>query len=251
MGALTLTSEPLSYFDQVKPSFRRPETVGWLHLLKALMEPAVLLERGLSEVDSLQKTLKRQPRKAAVVGTNVPALLATIFLRLRGAEAVTLGSVPQPLFSPSRLKGLPGWKHVWMSPALAQTELVEETGARYASSSDVSFECATERFGPFELIVAAETESSSMLGLARGLANHGVLVDLTLGDNTLETWTACPGRDFLVKHQVTVGAGGTERLLAERATRDLALADALHPGWLARMLESFVEARHRPVLLES
>jgi hypothetical protein len=144
-----------------------------------------------------------------VVGANVPALLATIMLRLRGTDVVTLGRVPQPLFSPSRLKGLTGWKHVWMSPALRQAELVEETGARYTSTSDTSFESATEKFGPFDLIVAASADESSMLSLTRGLAASGVLLDLTL------------------------------------------YGDALYPGWLCRMRESFAEARQSPVLLQS
>ena len=42
-----------------------------------------------------------------------------------------------------------------------------------------------------------------------------------------------------------------ERLNKEKATRDLALADALHPGWLSRMRESFAEALQNPVLLLS
>ena len=112
------------------------------------MGPAASVERGLSEPDGLQRTAQRQPRKAAVVGASVPAQLAMIMLRLRGAEVVTLGRVPQPLFSPSQLKGLPGWKHVWMSLALRQAELVEETGARYASTSDTSFESAAQKLVP-------------------------------------------------------------------------------------------------------
>jgi hypothetical protein len=172
-------------------------------------------------------------------------------LRLRGADVLTLAPVPQPLFSPSRLKGLPGWKHVWMSPALWPVELVEETGARYASTSDTSFESAARKFGPFDRIVGAWANESSMLSLTRGLAAFGVLLDLTLGGDAIEVWTACSTPGFLVRRQVTLGSAGAGRLHEEKATRDLALADALHPGWLSRMRESFAEARQNPVLLQS
>ena len=186
-----------------------------------------------------------------MVGANVSALLATIILRLRGAEVVTLGRVPHPLFSPSQLKGLPGWKHVWMSLALRQAELVEETDARYASTSDTSFESAAQKFGPFDVIVAASHGESSMLSLTRGLAASGVLLDLTLYGDAIEVWTACFTPGFIVRRQLTLGSAGAERLHREKATRDLALAEALHPGWLSRMLESFAEARRSPVLLQS
>jgi hypothetical protein len=246
-----LTLEPESYLDQMEERLGWAESDAWLNLLEELAGPAALLEKGLSEADELQRAALRQPRKAVVVGANVPALLATIMLRLRGAEVVTLGRVQQPLFSPSRLKGLPGWKHVWMSPALRQVELVEETGARYVSTSDTSFESAARKFGPFDQIVAASEGESSMLSLTRGLAASGVLLDLTLGDDAIEVWTACSTPGFLVRRQVTLGSAGARRLHEDKATRDLALADALHPGWLSRMRESFAEARQSPVLLQS
>jgi hypothetical protein len=196
MGTHTLTLESASYLDQAEERLQHAKSDAWLNLLDELAGPAALVERGLSEADGLQRTAHRQARKAAVVGANVPALLATIMLRWRGADVLTLGRVPQPLFSPSRLKGLTGWKHVWMSPALRQAELVEETGARYASTSDTSFESAAQKFGPFDVIVAASAQEFSMLSLTKGLAAFGVLLDLTLYGEAIEVWTRAPHRDF-------------------------------------------------------
>ncbi len=53
---------------------------------------------------------------------------------------------------------------------------------------------------------------------------------------------------FASKHlsslcQATFSVGREHRVHTERATRNLALADALYPGWLARLLDSFSEAR--------
>jgi hypothetical protein len=48
-----------------------------------------------------------------------------------------------------------------------------------------------------------------------------------------------------------LGGAGAKRLHEEKATRNLALADALYPGWLSRMRESFAEEPENPVLLQS
>jgi len=90
-----------------------------------------------------------------------------------------------------------------------------------------------------------------MLSLTRGLAAFGVLLDLTPDGEAIEVWTACSTPGFLVRRQLTLGSTGAERLHKEKATRDLALADAPYPGWLSRMRESFAEARQSPVLLQS
>jgi len=97
-------------------------------VLEVLTKPAALIEKGLAELDRIQHGI-RQPRRAAVVGTNMLGLLATLVLRMRGAEVVTMGSIPEPLLSPNRIKGIAGWKHLWMNPALAPIPLVQETGA--------------------------------------------------------------------------------------------------------------------------
>ena len=236
MGTVALTAETAGDLTPVEQLRRPAQLLEWLNLLDALTEPAALIERGLSEVACLQRCEIRQPCRAAVVGTNTLGLVATLVLQLRGAEVVTLGRVPQPLFSPSRLKGLTDWKPDWMSPEVAKTQLVEETGARYTSTSDVSFEGVARRLGPFDLIIVGEAESSSVRSRARGLAEHGVLVDLSLGNNTMEIWAACPTPNFLVKHQVSFRADADDHAHTERAIRNLALADALYPGWLARLL---------------
>ncbi|HEV2495094.1 MAG TPA: hypothetical protein VG204_18695 [Terriglobia bacterium] len=61
-----------------------------------------------------------------------------------------------------------------------------------------------------------------------------MLVDLTLGNGAMEVWTATPTPAFLVKHQITFRVDGDDRLHTERAIRDLALADALFPGWFGK-----------------
>ncbi len=170
-------------------------------------------------------------------------LLATLVLRMRGTEVVTLGRALQPLLSPNRVKGIAGWKHVWMSPALAQILLVEETGARYVCASELSLDGAAHRFGPFDVIIVDSADSSLTPSLTTGLAEKGVLVDLALGNGEMEIWTATPTL-ILVRRRVTFRVGGDDRVHTQRATRNLALADVRYPGWLARLLESFEAPRY-------
>jgi len=117
---------PLEWMEPL----RRTETSEWLKLLKTLNEPAARIESALAAVDQIQRGM-RLPQKAAAIGTNLPGLLATLALRMRGAEIVAVGPFPEPLLSPNRVKGIPGWKHVWVNPALAAIPLVQEIGAAH------------------------------------------------------------------------------------------------------------------------
>jgi hypothetical protein len=218
---------------------RRSETSEWLNLLNVLNEPAALIERALTAVDRIQRGM-RLPLKAAAIGTNLPGLLATLALRARGAEVVTVGPYPEPLLSPNRVQGIPGWKHVWMNPALAAIPLVQEIGASYVSASDG----VEQRFGPFDVIITTSTESAPVPDLARGLSETGALIDLTLGNGNIEIWTASPTRSLDVKYEVTSRYDGDNAFHCERATRNLALADTLYPGWLARLVDSLEALRY-------
>jgi len=66
---------------------RRSETAEWLNVLKVLNEPAPVMEIALTAADRIQRGM-RLPPKAAAIGTNLPGLLATLALRMRGAEVV-------------------------------------------------------------------------------------------------------------------------------------------------------------------
>jgi len=237
MGIVTLTPDTVGDLTPVEPPRHPAQLLEWLNLLDLLKDPAAPIERALAEVERIQRRATRPSCKAAVLGTNRSGLLAALLLRLRGAEVVTLGRVFQPLLSENRAKGLPAWKHVWMRPVLTIAQVVEEIGAQWASTSQLTLEPDGEKLGPFDVIMmVSSADSSPVIGLTRRLAEGGVLVDLTLGTGALEFWTATPTPCLLVKHQVRYEAKCDDSGHAERAVRALALADALYPGWLARLL---------------
>jgi glucose 1-dehydrogenase len=255
MGAMVAS---VTEIDPAVPSDRQAPARAefeWLRLLDVLAEPTELVERGLTEALKIREELKAgYPRKAAVLGVDRLGLLATLLLRLQGIEVVTLGEAVQPLLTTRRLQGLPGWRHVRMSPALDRIQLVEETGARYASARELSVDRAKRAFGPFDLIVVASTESCSVLMATKGLAEYGVLIDVTDCDGTLEIWTARPTPCFLTRHLIALNAR-IDLKLYRQAVRDLALADVEHPGWLQALLTSAGQAPLKPdhldVCLES
>ena len=218
------------------------EESEWLRLLDVLAKPTELVERALAETLKIREGLKAgYPRKAAVLGADRLGLLATLLLRLQNIEVVTLGDALQPLLTPRRLQGLPGWGHVRMSPAFDRIQLVEETGARYACVRELSVDRAKRAFGPFDVIVVASTESCSVLMATKGLAEYGVLIDVTDCDGTLEIWTARPTPCFLTRHRVAANAR-IDLKLYRQTVRDLALADFEHPGWLQALLTSAGQA---------
>ena len=73
-----------------------------------------------------------EPKRAAVLGASTLGLLATLVLRLRGLEVTAFGNT--------------------MPPFLNST-LLEELGARYVSTKEMSLTDASAKFGPFDLIV--------------------------------------------------------------------------------------------------
>jgi hypothetical protein len=148
----------------------------WLRLLNALAEPTELVERGLAEAFKIREGLKAGcPQKPAVLGVDRLALLATLLLRLQNIEVVTLGDALQPLLTPRRLQEFVGWRHVSMSWAIECTQLVEETGARYASARELTFGNVKQAFGPFDVTFVASTESVSVLKATKGLAEKRCL----------------------------------------------------------------------------
>ena len=235
MSVMAATTEKCA---AVQSACQEPAATGpeWLKLLDAFAGPATVVERGLAEALIARQSIgATYPRRAAVLGTGLLGMLATLLLRLRGVEVVTLDDMIPPLLSPRRLQGLPGWKHVRISPALVPTQLVEETGAQYASRREITLEQAAQRFGPFDVIVAGSGDSASVLSATRGLADKGVLVDLTSGNAIMDIWVASPSPCFLIRRRVAPEVASSNHALYKQAVSDLVLVDLVHPGWLARL----------------
>jgi glucose 1-dehydrogenase len=183
-----------------------------------LLEPLTVVEKGIAQAYETQRRLRVwRPRKAAVIGAGTVGLLATLVLRLRNLEVSTFARSRKP----SR-----------------NAELVESTGARYVSIQDEAFLDAAKRVGPFDLILEASGQSTSVFEGMQGLAKNGVLVltSVTGGDKQLTIPADRINLEFVLGNKAMVGSVNANREYFEMGVKDMAHAEAQFAGWLAQLL---------------
>jgi threonine dehydrogenase-like Zn-dependent dehydrogenase len=183
-----------------------------------LTEPFTVVEKGISQAYEIQRRLRIwRPRVAAVLGAGTIGLLATLLLRLRGLEVVTLALPEGPYLN---------------------SDLLEAIGARYVSTRKTSLPDAAEDYGPFDLIFEATGYSPLVFEAMQVLGKNGILVlaSVTGGNRQVEIPSDAINLGFVLGNKVAVGTVNAAREHYEAAVRDLALAEALFPGWLSRLL---------------
>jgi glucose 1-dehydrogenase len=186
--------------------------------IAVIAEPLSVPEKGIIQAFEIQRRLKVwQSRKAAVLGTGTIGLLATLILRLRGIEVTAFGRTPKPYLN---------------------SDLVEAVGARYVSTQDVSLREAAPMYGPFDLIYEATGFAPIVFEAMEALGRNGVLVlaSVTGGSQMVEVPAAKINLEFVLGNKVVVGTVNGNRDYFEAAVRDLAMAQAQYPGWVARLL---------------
>ncbi|MFL5620886.1 MAG: glucose 1-dehydrogenase [Gemmatimonadaceae bacterium] len=203
------------YVDRPEFLVRLP---GGLRDVGVLMEPTSVAEKAIRQAYEIQRRLRIwQPRRALVLGSGTLGLLATLILRLRGLEVVTLGRTMRPYLNAT---------------------LLDEIGATYHSTEDVSVAAASERHGPFDLIIEGTGYSPLVFDAMASLGRNGVLVmvSVTGGNRMIEVPADRINQGFVLGNKVAVGSVNAAREDFERGVEDLAHAELRHPGWLARLL---------------
>ncbi len=183
-----------------------------------LMEPTSVAEKAIEQAYRIQQRLRVwRPRRAAVLGTGTLGLLATLFLRLRGLEVVALGRTQRPYLN---------------------ADLVEELGARYVSTVDVSLTQASQKYGPCDLILEGTGYSPLVFEAMDVLAKDGVLVmvSVTGGDRKVEIPADRINLGFVLGNKVAVGSVNANREYFEQGAKDLSQAELEYPGWLSKLL---------------
>jgi threonine dehydrogenase-like Zn-dependent dehydrogenase len=144
-------------------------------------------------------------------------LLTALALRLRGVEVAVYSRRPAPYLN---------------------SDLVESIGGRYASSSTTTLAQLSADAGPFDVILDATGFSPLAFEAAEILAPNGVLIlaSVTGGDRTVELPTDRINQGFVLGNKVMVGTVNAHRDDFAEGVQDLLLAEALHPGWLERLL---------------
>src|SRR5438067_9634261 len=186
--------------------------------IAVLAEPLSVSEKGIIQAFEIQRRPKVwQPRRAAVLGAGTIGLMAALILRLKGIEVTAFGRTRAPYLN---------------------SDLLEAIGARYISTQDVPLIDAVATHGPFDLIYEATGFAPIVFEAMQALGKNGVLVlaSVTGGNQMVEVPAAKINLEFVLGNKVMVGTVNGNREYFEAAVRDLAMAEAQYPGWVARLL---------------
>jgi threonine dehydrogenase-like Zn-dependent dehydrogenase len=184
-----------------------------------LLEPTSVVEKGIRQAYEIERRLKIwQPHRAAVLGAGTIGLLATMVLRNRDLEVVTMGLDEAPYLN---------------------SDLVESLGAAYVSTKDQPMSEIAAEHGRFDLVFEATGYSPIVFDAMRLLvAKNGVIVlsSVTGGERQVEIPSDAINLDFVLGNKVMVGTVNANREHFEEGVRDLAICEARNPGWLGRLL---------------
>ncbi len=183
-----------------------------------LLEPMTVVQKGVTQAYEIQRRLKVwRPKRAAVMGAGTIGLLAALVLRLRGMEVVTFGRTEKPYLN---------------------SDLIEELGAKYVSTEDISVPNYAKQNGGFDVIFEATGYSPIVFDAMQALAKNGVLVlsSVTGGDRMVEVPADKINLDFVLGNKVMVGTVNANREYFEAGVKDMAQASVEYDGWLSKLL---------------
>jgi glucose 1-dehydrogenase len=212
------------YVDEPEYIVRVPDG---LKQVGVLMEPASIAQKAIEQAYRIQQRLHVwRPRRAAVLGAGSQGLLATLFLRLRGLEVVTLGLTRPPYLN---------------------SQLVEKLNARYFSTQEISFTQVSRKYGPFDFIFEGTGYSPLVFEAMEVLGKNGVLVlvSVTGGDRKTEIPSDKINLGFVLGNKVAVGSVSANREYFELGVKDFAQAELSSPGWLCQLLTHRIQGLER------
>jgi threonine dehydrogenase-like Zn-dependent dehydrogenase len=199
-----------------------PKSLGRLGVLA---EPTSICERGLRHARTIGGRQPWQLERALVIGAGAIGLLTTYLLRLADVEVWTVSLEPE-------------------------SELVEQSGARYASTHDTEL----SELGKFDLVVEAAGNAQLMAQTLGLLRRSGVacLLGIDPRDQTIELDGPVLGLDTILENRVLFGSVNARRQDWLAAVDDLNRARERWPEALERFvtlrvpLDRFAEAfEHR------
>jgi glucose 1-dehydrogenase len=186
-----------------------PKSLGRLGVLA---EPTSICERALRHARTIGGRQPWQLERALVIGAGAIGLLMTYLLRLADVE-------------------------VWTASLEPENELVEQAGARYASTQDSEL----SELGKFDLVIEAAGNAQLMAQTLGLLCRSGVacLLGIDPRDQTVELDGPVLGVDTILENRVLFGSVNAHRRDWLAAVDDL---DRARERW-PEALEQFVTLR--------
>lgn len=201
--------------DEPEYIIRVPEN---LKEVGVLMEPMSVAQKAIEQAYRIQQRLRVwRPKRAAVLGSGTLGLLSTLVLRLRGLDVTTFGNTTPPFLN---------------------SMLIEELGARYVSTKELSLTEASAKYGPFDLICEGTGYSPLVFEAMNVLAKNGVLamVSVTGGSRQIEIPSDKINLGFVLGNKVAFGSVNANREYFESGVKDLSTAELQYSGWLNKLL---------------
>lgn len=185
-----------------------------------LLEPLSIIEKGLKQASDIQERLKIwHPKTAAVLGIGNVGLLTVMALRMRGYEVHGFGKQA--------------------SEGYINAELCEAIGATYDSTDELPLIESTKKYGEYDLIFECTGYSPIIFDAMQSLNENGILILASVTGGEKKT-DAVPSdkinQMFVLGNRAMVGTVNAGREHFEMGVKDLALCEAMHPGWLGRMM---------------
>jgi threonine dehydrogenase-like Zn-dependent dehydrogenase len=127
------------------------------------------------------------------------------------------------------------------------SDLIEELGGHYASSSEQSLAEASAMHGPSDIILDATGFSPLALEAAEVLGKNGVLVlaSVTGGDRKAEVNADKINQGFVLGNKMMMGTVNASRADFLSGAGDLIKAEVMFPGWLKKLLTTPVYGLER------
>ncbi|MGQ0543616.1 MAG: glucose 1-dehydrogenase [Blastocatellia bacterium] len=183
-----------------------------------LLEPMTVVQKGITQAYEIQRRLKVwKPKRAAVMGAGTIGLLATLVFKLRGLEVVTFSKTKKPYMN---------------------SNLIEELGAEYVSTDDISVTDFAKKNGGFDVIFEATGFSPIVFDAMQALGKNGVLIlsSVTGGDRMVEVPADKINLEFVLGNKVMVGTVNANREYFESGVQDMSAAVLEYGDWLSRLL---------------
>ncbi len=185
-----------------------------------LLEPLSIIEKGLKQASDIQERLKIwHPKTAAVLGTGNVGLLTVMALRMRGYTVHSFGKQSRDDY--------------------LNAELCEAVGATYDSTDDIPLVDSVKKYGEYDLVFECTGYSPIIFDAMQTLNENGILIlaSVTGGERKTDQVPSDKiNQMFVLGNRAMVGTVNAGREHFEMGVKDLALCEAMHPGWLGRML---------------
>ncbi len=188
--------------------------------IAVLLEPLSIIEKGLKQASDIQERLKIwHPKTAAVLGTGNVGLLTVMALRMRGYQVHSFGKQ--------------------LRNDYLNAELCEAVGATYDSTDELSLVDSIKQYGEYDLVFECTGYSPIMFDAMQTLNENGILIlaSVTGGERKTDQVPSDKiNQMFVLGNRAMVGTVNAGREHFEMGVKDLALCEAMHPGWLSRMM---------------